>query len=100
MLGIFFAVVGVSPTTHRRERCCWRDANNSPEGERNGILDEDLQGPPSEAPDYPNLDLKKYHLTSERSNVGRKAKNEDLHDLGTDECCLHINKNREAVEHE
>jgi hypothetical protein len=37
---------------------------------------------PFGAPDYPHLDMKKYHLTSERSNVGRKAKNEDLHDLG------------------
>ena len=35
------------------------------------------------APDYPHLDMKKYHLTSERSNVGsREAKSEDSHDLG------------------
>ena len=37
---------------------------------------------PFRAPHYPHLDIKKYHLTSERSNVGRKAKNEDSHDLG------------------
>ncbi len=37
---------------------------------------------PIPSPDYPHLDMKKYHLTSERSNVGREAKNEDSHDLG------------------
>ena len=38
--------------------------------------------PPLRALDYPHLDMKKSHLTSERSNVCRKVGNEGLHDLG------------------